>query len=145
MPRGDSIGYLIKRISDALAARANCAARSHDLTFSQTRVLKTMLKKGGGELTQKQLESEFGVSHATLAGIVRRLAEKGFVATSVDERDRRQRLVALTDKGRGIIDEVHEGIMRSELELAGDMTDAELKQLRALLGRVYDNINKEGV
>ena len=145
MPRGDSIGYLIKRISDALAARANCSARSLDLTFSQTRVLKTLLIKGSGELTQKQLELEFGVSHATMAGIVRRLAEKGFVATSVDESARRQRVVALTDKGRGLIDEVHKGIRRSEHELAGDLTDAELRQLKSLLGRVYDNISKEGV
>lgn len=144
MGRDEHIGYQIKRISDALAARANCAVKNADLTFSQMRALKALMIKGGSA-TQKQLEREFGVSHPTMAGIVRRLADKGFVRAEVSGLDRRQRDVRVTDKGAEAVLRMREGIERGERRLTRNMTPAEREQLRGLLARVYDNLNVEDV
>ena len=47
----------------------------------------------------KELEEKFGVSHPTVAGILKRLESKELVRTSVNEKDRRRKDVLLTSKG----------------------------------------------
>jgi DNA-binding MarR family transcriptional regulator len=69
-----------------------------------------------------------------LTFITNQLADRGLVERAVDPADRRSRVLVLTDKGRAVRDE----LVRAALEKSplAALSDSELKQLMALLGRV---------
>jgi DNA-binding MarR family transcriptional regulator len=69
-----------------------------------------------------------------LTFITNQLADMGLVERAVDPADRRSRVLVLTDKGRAVRDE----LVRAALEKSplAALSDSELKQLMALLGRV---------
>ncbi|MGW8528391.1 MULTISPECIES: MarR family winged helix-turn-helix transcriptional regulator [Nocardiopsidaceae] len=69
-----------------------------------------------------------------LTFITNQLADRGLVERAVDPADRRSRVLVLTDKGRAVRDElVRAALEKSPLAV---LSDSELKQLMALLGRV---------
>ncbi|MDD6451089.1 MAG: MarR family transcriptional regulator, partial [Lachnospiraceae bacterium] len=67
------------------------------LTFSQAHVLKT-LYVNQGQATQKEIEKQLGVSHPTVSGLIHRLEKNGYVTSEIDKRDKRNRIVTLTDR-----------------------------------------------
>ncbi|GAA1450640.1 MarR family winged helix-turn-helix transcriptional regulator [Nocardiopsis tropica] len=69
-----------------------------------------------------------------LTFITNQLADRGLVERAVDPADRRSRVLVLTDKGRAVRDE----LVRAALEKSplAALSDSELRQLMALLGRV---------
>ncbi|MES0837306.1 MarR family winged helix-turn-helix transcriptional regulator [Nocardiopsis tropica] len=69
-----------------------------------------------------------------LTFITNQLADRGLVERAVDPDDRRSRVLVLTDKGRAVRDE----LVRAALEKSplAALSDSELRQLMALLGRV---------
>ncbi|WP_433696663.1 MarR family winged helix-turn-helix transcriptional regulator [Nocardiopsis sp. CA-288880] len=69
-----------------------------------------------------------------LTFITNQLADRGLVERAVDPDDRRSRVLVLTDKGRAVRDE----LVRATLEKTplAALSDSELRQLMALLGRV---------
>ncbi|MEU0239117.1 MarR family winged helix-turn-helix transcriptional regulator [Nocardiopsis sp. NPDC006198] len=69
-----------------------------------------------------------------LTFITNQLADRGLVERAVDPDDRRSRVLVLTDKGRVVRDE----LVRAALEKTplAVLSDSELRQLMALLGRV---------
>ena len=143
--RPEHIAYLLKRITDALAARANCEAKAFELTFAQTRVLGFLYCHSSDVVTQKCLENQFCVSHPSMAGVLHRLAEKGFVRLSVDPRDRRQRVVSITDKGYREKGAMQRRLEESEGAITNGFTDEERERLRSLLRRVYENIREREI
>ena len=136
------IGHLLKMISITLEARSNNEIRSQGLTFGQMRVIMSLLERGGSE-TQRRLEEALGVSHATMTGLVQRLAQKGYVTSTVDDYDRRQRIISVTELGAQQKLCAKEHARRCEQKLTEGMTDDERRQLRNLLGRVYDNVSAD--
>lgn len=52
----NDVGYLIKRINDKLAARADAELKQFNLTMSQCRVF-LYLSSRGGQATQKEIET----------------------------------------------------------------------------------------
>ena len=136
------IGHLFKMISITLEARANNEIRSQGLTFGQMRVIMSLLERGGSE-TQRRLEEALGVSHATMTGLVQRLAQKGYVTSTIDEYDRRQRVVAVTEKGAQQRLCAKEHARKCDQKLTEGMTDDERRQLRDLLIRVYENVSAD--
>ncbi|GAA0997472.1 MarR family winged helix-turn-helix transcriptional regulator [Nocardiopsis tropica] len=69
-----------------------------------------------------------------LTFLTNQLADRGLVERAVDPDDRRSRVLVLTDKGRAVRDE----LVRAALEKSplAALSDSELRQLMALLGRV---------
>ena len=65
----NDVGYLIKRINDKLAVRADAELKQYHLTMSQGRVF-LYLSSRGGQATQKEIETFLGVAHPTVVGIV---------------------------------------------------------------------------
>ena len=58
----NDVGYLIKRIHDKLAVRADAELKQYHLTMSQGRVF-LYLSSRGGQATQKEIETFLGVAH----------------------------------------------------------------------------------
>jgi DNA-binding MarR family transcriptional regulator len=62
-----------------------------------------------------------------------RLETQGLIRREPDPRDRRGRLIALTDDGRALIDSAVEAHLQNEERLLADLPAAKREQLAALL------------
>ena len=134
-----SIGEQLKRISCRLGALADADMKSHGLTFSQARVL-TVIGRNDGEMPQKEIEKKLNVSHPTVTGIVKRLEASGFVSVRVDENDRRNRIIVITEKARDVTQHMEKGRRKLNSVLAANMTAEEQNELIRLLSIMEDNL-----
>jgi DNA-binding MarR family transcriptional regulator len=93
------------RITRGVLAALGLTAARFDLLYA--------VKKSSGDVVQSALRRVLGVSRATVSRMLASLEELGLVRRSVSERDRRQRLVELTTKGRWRIAFAHRQLTRS--------------------------------
>ena len=84
------IGCLLKMITDKIKMRADADLAQQGLTLTQSRVLG-YLDRSGGQATQKEIEGFLQVSHPTVAGIINRMEQNGFVRCRLDPADKRSK------------------------------------------------------
>lgn len=94
---------------DAVLRRAMARSGPHPvldsgLTMQQFRVL--MLLAADGPLPHRDLAHTLGVVLATVTGLIDRLVARDLVTRTEDEHDRRIRLVALSTRGRALVDKL---------------------------------------
>lgn len=134
------IGFCIKRIHDRLEKQANNAMRENGLTMMQVSVLMTLQETEGKLLSMKELERCFGIAQSTVAGIVSRLEQKGFVEAGGDAEDKRIKLVHITPAGENCCAEavVHKNL--AEQKLLKGFSEEEKEVLGKLLAKAARNM-----
>lgn len=133
------IGYLIKNINDRLKVKADADLKHCKLTLAQSRVL-AFLDSRGGQATQKEIEVYLEVSHPTVVGIISRMEQNGHLKCWVDETDKRNKIVALTEQAKALGKEMKQRILANEKELLSSFSEADIKKLRQLLLIIYNNL-----
>ncbi len=110
-----------------------------DLTFGQVEILHYLFDNMDRKVTQKDIETEFGLSHATINGFVQRLEGKGLLVTRQDTADKRFKVVEPTEflhsyylKARAHVDSFVQTLNEK-------MTSCEQQTLADLLEK-FDNI-----
>jgi MarR family transcriptional regulator for hemolysin len=99
-----SIGFLLTDISRFIRKLSDRRLAAIGLTRAQCHVLISL--KRLGPLTQSALAEIIEVETATIARLVARLETKGWVERRQDQRDRRIKIVSITDKSTAIMDQV---------------------------------------
>lgn len=138
MPQKD-VGYLIKVINDKLKANADADLKQYHLTFAQSRVLAFLINSDGSA-TQKEIEVFLEVSHPTVAGIVSRMEQNGYLATRTDDNDKRNKIVSLTPRAKKIIADIEMHINKNEQTLLAPLSAEDAKRLKELLFTVYNHL-----
>lgn len=138
MPQKD-IGYLIKNINDKLKVKADADLKHSNLTLAQSRVL-AFLDSRGGQVTQKEIEVYLEVSHPTVVGIISRMEKKGHLRCWVDETDKRNKIVALTEQAKALREEMKQRILANEKMLLASLSEADIKKLKQMLLIIYNNL-----
>ncbi|MGN1073860.1 MAG: MarR family winged helix-turn-helix transcriptional regulator [Eubacteriales bacterium] len=134
------VGYLIKNINDKLKAHADADLKTFRLTLAQSRVL-AFLNGQGGEATQKEIELFLEVSHPTVVGIVSRMEQNGYLACTVDARDRRNKVVHLTAKARALGEDMERNVAENEKKMLESLSDGEIAELKRMLTVIYQNLD----
>lgn len=134
------VGYLLKVIQDNADRHANQMFKSVGLTSSQVRILKFLRGRTGERITQKEIEKYLQVSHPTVVGIIQRLENKGFVRTEFDGADKRNKYVYLTRKEEELFVRMRNSQDEMENLLTKGMSEEEIKHLKELLQKVYNNV-----
>lgn len=137
-----NVGHLIKVINEKMRYNADGSLKKYGLTFSQNRVL-FYLSTHGNQASQKEIEEYLEVSHPTAAGLVSRMEKAGIVCSSRDEKDRRNKIVRVSDKGIQIRSRIHRDILNSEDTLIKDMSEKDQETLLRLLKCIYRNLEKK--
>ncbi len=88
------------------------------------------------QLTPGALLRQTMVTSGTMTNRVDRLVERAFVDRSPDPHDRRGVLVRLTPAGKQTVDGAFETLIASERELLAELSEADRRQLVALLKRL---------
>ena len=77
-----------------------------------------------------------GVDGGAVTRMLDRLEKKELITRSPDPSDRRSLLIAVTDKGREVIDRAMPLAVNAQKELVSALTDDEIQQLKQILRKI---------
>ncbi|TAL53878.1 MarR family transcriptional regulator [Pandoraea sp.] len=113
----------------------------HELTHMEDKVLGYFSRHPGA--TQSDLAAHSGRDKAQLTRLIRGLRDKGLLDAEVDENDRRSTRLHVSASGKAMHRAVHAlGARLARRAMAG-LSDAESRQLAALLARVQTTLEAE--
>ena len=111
--------------------------------FTQDRILSYLLGRQDEPTIQKDIEDFFEIRHPTVIGILQRMESKGFIVSSVDPADKRQRLIRATQSASDLAEKIEKHREEIEDRMAEGMSKDELEELKVLLYKIYKNISHE--
>lgn len=129
---GAKLWDALSAFNRGLHGRLRHTLRAHDLTPPQFWLLQCVYHHGS--LPAGKLSTWLHVTLPTVTGIVDHLEKSGFVSRSVDSRDRRMVVIALTAKGTRTMVAVH----RDHLALGRDLGKLVPPSERAALIRALE-------
>ena len=140
MPNTIPSGQLIKLLHDRLERQANNTLRGKDLTMMQVAVLMELQEAEQKQRSMKELERTFCVAQSTVAGIISRLEQKGFVEAFGDVSDKRIKLVHITPDGEACCREAAGYMAKAEQMLLHGFSEDEKTIFNQLLARAAKNM-----
>ena len=136
-----SIGSMIKILSETISQKVNKNGKEFNLTMQQMKILHFLKKREGKtESSQKDIQDYMKISHPTTVSILRLMQAKGFIKIATSDRDKRMKIVTLTGQEEGAVKKVLVGREQMEKQLVNGLTEREQDDLRRYLRRMYENI-----
>lgn len=124
----------ISRVSALLQRELERVFAEHGLTGGDFDVLATLRRSGAPyRLTPGELSRSTMVTTGGMTKRLDRLESAGLIRREPDARDRRGKLIALTDVGRAVIDEALVAHLRNEERLLAGLSAPKRAQLASLL------------
>ena len=117
----------------------SAAVAQMDLTPVQSRVMGYLAHRQDPACA-KDVETEFGLTHPTVSGILSRLEKKGFIEFRPDSADRRCKRIYVLEKGNEHIDQIRRIIQENEERIVQDFSEEEKLQFAAFLDRAIRNM-----
>jgi DNA-binding MarR family transcriptional regulator len=109
----------------------------YGLSFGEYEVLAALTRSGPPHrMKPSELVGALVLSSGAMTNRIDRVEEAGLVERLPDPDDRRATLVALTDKGRQVVDEALIAHLANEERLLGGLTTGERRQLAGLLRKL---------
>jgi DNA-binding MarR family transcriptional regulator len=129
--RDSCLCFHVQRASRALARRFDDALRPFELTNGQFSLLISLNRPeppGMGSVA-----SLLGMDRTTLTAALKSLERRGLIETLIDPADKRGRLLALTPKGRKLIESAVPVWQRTHAEVEALLGGADADRLRHAL------------
>ena len=141
--REDYYGPLLGHCAHLAKEQMRSRMERFDMTPTQTHVLLYLHENGA--TTQTALAEQMRVKAPTANGILDRMEEKGLLVRTVDGRDARRRLIRLTEKGEGLVEELRGQFILAESAILQGFDQAEQCQLKSFLQRIIKNLEVRAV
>ena len=135
------IGKYIQIVSRQLKRNMDETLSKYNVTGVQSMVIGYIYKKSKkGEVFAKDIEEEFDMRKATVAGIIQLMETNGLIERKAKEDDCRLKSIVLTPKALEIKTVVKKQIDIEEKNIVNEMTKEEQKQFLELLKRASSNL-----
>ena len=141
MKRKTDCGEYIHWISDVLEKRTELSLMKQGLTLSQMMVIESFRHSEDGYQTVQDIQNALHVAQPTASGLVKRMEKKGLLKR-VKSRDKREKIIALTEEGLEKITSARKGMLSTEKYLLENLDDEEIEQFRYLLDKVWNYIDE---
>ncbi|WOF73210.1 MarR family transcriptional regulator [Parvibaculaceae bacterium PLY_AMNH_Bact1] len=128
-------------IINQLFSTAFRRALPEGMTSAQFTVLNHFARLGG-ERTPAQLAASFQVTKGAITNTLQKLEEKGYVAIATDPKDRRSKIVTVTDKGLSKRDETLAATTPALAQMVEDLDVSEIKAALPFLQQVRVHLDK---
>lgn len=126
-------GLLVKMLSDSMECRINRALQSHNLTFSQHKMLVVLSHAPDCTATLKELENHFHLAQSTVAGLAERMEKKGLVERFISPDDRRVKFIRLTAEGIALDDKCRADFHAAEEQVLAPLNGDDRRELMRIL------------
>ena len=131
--------YLINRVGFALVDSFTAdALKDNGLSIDMWRVLAALSNNGGQR--QVDLSGMTSIDVSTMSRLVSRLVRAGLVTRSRSEKSNREVVVALSPKGRALVQRIIPIAKRLEQKASAGLSARELAVVKGLLTRMYGNL-----
>jgi len=132
------LGYWCQRISSALRCRLEERTQKLGLTCTAAIVLLALQRHGPATLVE--LAHWLEHAHPSVLRQIDVLEGAGFVRRVPHERDRRMKIVQLTDKGKKILPAIHRAMRAMQAEALAGFREAEINKFMEQFHRVAANL-----
>jgi DNA-binding MarR family transcriptional regulator len=105
------------------------------LSYQQWNVMKA-IKKTDEPISAKTLVEELNSDKATISGVVRRLANAGYLTEQKNPEDKREMLLYLSGDSAKLCESILELEANFHSSIFSDLSDDELEELESLLRRI---------
>ena len=114
------------------------------LTGHQLRAMGVMnrLREEKGFVLQRDVEERLCVNRSSVCSILNAIEEKGYIERRSSERDARANVISFTPKAEALNKNAIRQVTEAEKLLTEGMTEAEKLQLKNLLQRVLENLER---
>lgn len=135
-----SLTPLIRRSIQKKLVRTAFSRIEEDITLPHLEIMKTLHKEGTKHIAE--IGEILLIPKPQMTHLIDRLEKIGVVIRQPDTNDRRIINIALTLKGRNIIDEFDATLERNMSDRLSVLTDDELQQLSVCLRKLGDILKK---
>jgi DNA-binding MarR family transcriptional regulator len=125
------IQFLLSKALQSVNQMSKSKLASCDVTPVQYALLRLLWKRDGQfgyELAEKLL-----LDSASITGILDRLEQNGFIERCVDQNDRRNKIVFLTEKGISMEVSLSQKMDEMNKEVLSDFDDEEIQRFKKML------------
>jgi len=119
-------------------------AQGYDLNSGGYKVLLCLIMADGRTQTPGVLAKHCLISTGAMTNRIDRLEAKGYVERIRDTEDRRSIKVRITDEGVKVLENALVEQAKAEIDAMSALTEAELDQLNALLGKLTVSFETSG-
>ena len=130
------LGFQVRRAQIAMYRDFIASLKELDLTQKQYAVLSLLQANPGA--SQIAIAGTLGMDRATMMAIVDRLQDRHLLIRERSKTDRRRQELYLTDEGVRVLEQASRLIAKHESRFARRFSQAELKQLIAMLRRIHE-------
>ena len=127
-------GHLIRRAQQIAVAAFMEETASFDVTPVQFAILNALIDSPGED--QVTLAKHVAFDPATFGSVVGRLEAKAWVTRTADHKDKRRKLLWVTEDGKKVALEMKKAVDKAQLRIVGPLQQGERKQLAALLEKL---------
>ena len=142
MTRKIDCGEYIHWISDVLEKRTELLLAKGGLTLSQMMVIESFRHSKDGYQTVQDIQNALHVAQPTVSGLVKRMEKKGLLKR-VDSKDKREKVLTLTEEGKDTINNARNGMLSIESILLASLNEEEIEQFRNLLDKIWNSLDKD--
>ena len=132
---------IFKEIYVLMEKKRNQMFKESGITSAQMGVLITLDLSNEPSLTMKELEKKMCLAQSTMAGLVTRLEQKGFVECGQDPFDKRIKWVKRSASGIVLCNYTRQEMQRMDEEFLADLKTEEREEFVRLLCRVRESLS----
>jgi DNA-binding MarR family transcriptional regulator len=136
-PVTEFAGQLFFRLWRVAHVRAADVLGSVGLTPALFGLLNVIAAREGA--IQQELGSAMGIDRSTMVSLIDQLESAGLAKRRPSATDRRAREVAITPKGRRLLQRARQSVLETEDEVLAGLTAEERRELERLLRRALDS------
>lgn len=137
-------GFLISRIKQVgtrIFDRMLAASGIDSFNGAQGRILYVLWQND--DISISSLSAQTSLANTTLTAMLDRMEHNGLIVRKPDPTDRRNRLIALTEKAKALQDDYTKiSQQMNEIYYTG-FTETEIVQFESYLQRILNNLEKE--
>lgn len=128
------LGFCLYKLAMSIRTRLDRELAKYNIVAPQSAILK--LLDHLGSVTQKELGEWLAIDKATMVRMLDGLEEQGLLKRAEDQNDRRAKKLAITAKGRDVLEKAKTARKIAEDEALSPLSAAEEKTFRALVAKL---------
>jgi DNA-binding MarR family transcriptional regulator len=140
-------GHLARRFHQISSALFEARMRDAGIDLTPVQYAALVALRDNPGIDQATLASMIAYDRTTMGGVVDRLVDKKLVDRVVSSKDRRARVLTLTDDGALTLKRAEAPMMQAQADLIAALDQGEASELVRLLGKIVgssDNLASQG-